>query len=97
RSKCLLCARIYISRRTMKLSLAAALMLLWVAGSTAAQPTAAVVGSVADQTGAPLPGVRMTIRGVTERGTQTGASGEFALHDLPDGDYEIFAELTGFE
>ena len=35
----------------MKLLLAAALMLLWVAGSTAAQSVAVLVGSIVDQTG----------------------------------------------
>ena len=90
-------ARIYISRRTMKLLLAAALLLFCVAGSTAAQPMAEVVGSVVDQTSAPLPGVRVTIRGVADRTAETGAAGDFAFPDLPEGDYEISAELSGFE
>ena len=50
-----------------------------------------------DQTGAPLPGVRMTIRGVVDRAADTGAAGDFAFPDLPEGDYEISAELSGFE
>ena len=53
--------------------------------------------SIYDQTGAPLPGVRMTIRGVTDREAQTSAAGDFAFQDLPEGDYEISAELSGFE
>jgi Carboxypeptidase regulatory-like domain len=81
----------------MKLLLAAALMLLWVVGSTAAQPTAAIAGSVVDQTGAPLHGVRVTIRGVGVRTADTGATGDFAFPDLSEGDYEISAELSGFE
>ena len=81
----------------MKLLLAAALMLLWVAGSTAAQSVAVLVGSIVDQTGAPLPGVRVTIRGVAVRMADTGAAGDFAFPDLPEGDYEISAELSGFE
>ena len=47
--------------------------------------------------GAPLPGVRVTIRGVTVREAETSAAGDFAFQDLPEGDYEISAELTGFE
>ena len=39
----------------------------------------------------------MTIRGVTDRRAQTGAAGDFAFPDLPEGDYEISAELSGFE
>ena len=81
----------------MKLWLAAALMLFRVAGSTAAQPMAQVVGSIVDQTGAPLPGVRVTIRGVADRTAATDAAGDFAFPDLPEGDYEISAELSGFE
>ena len=81
----------------MKLLLAAALMLLCVAGSTAAQSVAVLVGSIVDQTGAPLPGVRVTIRGVAVRTADTGAAGDFAFPDLPEGDYEISAELSGFE
>ena len=56
-----------------------------------------VVGSIVDQTGAPLPGVRVTIRGVAVRTADTGAAGDFAFPDLPEGDYEISAELSGFE
>ena len=55
------------------------------------------MGSVVDQTGAPLPGVRVTIRGVADRTADTGAAGDFAFPDLPEGDYEISAELSGFE
>ena len=39
----------------------------------------------------------MTIRGVADREAQTSAAGDFAFHDLPEGDYEISAELSGFE
>jgi hypothetical protein len=57
----------------MKLLIAAAL-LLCAAGSVAAQPPVAVVGSVVDQTGAPLPGVRVTIRGVAVRSADTAVA-----------------------
>ena len=93
----LLHARIYISHRTMKLVLAAALMVFGLAAPAAAQSAAGVVGSIVDQTGAPLAGVRVTIRGVAVRMAATGAAGDFAFPDVPDGDYEISAELSGFE
>ena len=67
------------------------------AASAAAQSMGKVVGSIVDQTGAPLPGVRVTIRGVAVRTAETGAEGDFAFPDLPEGDYEISAELSGFE
>jgi iron complex outermembrane receptor protein len=65
--------------------------------SARAQATSGLSGSVYDQTGAPLPGVRITIRGVTERGTHTNATGAFTFPELPAGDHEISAELSGFQ
>ena len=73
------------------------LALFCAAASAGAQQTGRVSGSVYDQTGAPLPGVRLTIRALADRGAQTGAAGEFAFQDVPEGDYEISAELSGFE
>ena len=75
----------------------AVLALLCAPAAAAAQSTGEVAGSISDQTGAPLPGVRMTIRGVADRGAETSAAGEFVFGDLPEGDYEISAELSGFE
>jgi iron complex outermembrane receptor protein len=81
----------------MKLSLAAALLLLSVARATAAQSMAAVVGSVVDQSMAPLSAVHVTIRGAAVRTIDSDAQGHFAFPDLPAGDYEISAESSGFE
>ena len=50
-----------------------------------------------DQTGSPLAGARLTVRGVTERGGQSAAAGDFTFPGLPAGDFEVSAELTGFE
>jgi iron complex outermembrane receptor protein len=79
----------------MKL-LAAALMLISMAASTAAQSMGEVAGSISDQTGGPLPGVHVTIRGVAGRTAETGAAGDFAFPDLPQGNYEISVQLNGF-
>jgi iron complex outermembrane receptor protein len=73
------------------------LALLWATVSAEAQRQGQVRGTISDQTGAPLPGVRVTIRAVPDRTTQTGAAGDFAFTGLPDGDYELSAELSGFE
>ena len=83
----------------MNLVIAAVLALLSGAPASArGQSTGGELsGSISDQTGAPLRAVRMTIRGVADRETHTSDAGEFAFHDLPDGDFEISAELTGFE
>ena len=75
----------------------AALLLFCMATSMAAQSTGNVAGAIVDQTGAPLPGVRVTIRGVAVRTAETGAAGDFAFPALPEGGYEISAELSGFE
>ena len=81
----------------MRFSLAACLVLWCVAVSAGAQSTGGVSGSVADQTGAPLPGARVTIRGVASRAAETDVAGAFAFQDIPEGNYEISAELGGFE
>lgn len=75
----------------------ATLLLFCMATSMAAQSTGDVAGAIVDQTGAPLPGVRVTIRGVAVRTAETGAAGDFAFPALPEGGYEISAELSGFE
>ena len=75
----------------------AVVALLCVPASAAAQPTGELAVAIDDQTGAPLPGVRLTIQGMTDRGAQTGVGGDFAFPGLPEGDYEIFVELSGFE
>ena len=85
-----------VSRRSMKLLLSAALMLLGMVATAAAQSAAVVVGSIVDQTGASLPGVRVTIRGVAVRTADSRTAGDFVFPDLPEGDYEISAELSGF-
>ena len=83
--------------RSMNVIIAAVLALLCAPASAPAQSTGELVGSIFDQTGATLPGVHITMRGVTEREAQTSAVGDFAFQDLPEGDYEISAELSGFE
>src|SRR5688572_26885089 len=80
----------------MRFSLAAC-MVLWCVAVSVAQPMEGVSGSVADQTGAPLPGVRVTISGVATRAAETDVAGAFAFLDLNEGTYEISAELGGFE
>jgi outer membrane receptor protein involved in Fe transport len=81
----------------MKTLLATALTVFGLAALAAAQSAAVVVGSIVDQTGALLAGVRVTIRGVAVRMAATGAAGDFAFSDVSDGNYEISAELSGFE
>jgi iron complex outermembrane receptor protein len=81
----------------MNLLIASLLFLLCLPASVRARGTGEVSGSVYDQTGAPLAGVRLTIRGVTDRHAESSLVGTFAFQDLPEGQYEISAELSGFE
>ncbi len=81
----------------MGLLIAGLLALICVPASARAQPAGEIAGWVYDQTGAPLAGVRLTLRGVTEREGQSTAAGDFAFRDLPAGDFDVSAESTGFE
>jgi iron complex outermembrane receptor protein len=78
------------------LLVAAALALLGVTAAAHPQPAGVVSGTIYDQTGAPLPGVHLTIGAVTAQDATSGADGTFVFQDLPAGDYEISAELSGF-
>jgi iron complex outermembrane recepter protein len=53
-------------------------------------------GSIADLTGLPLSGVTITLRGAAHRVVTTGPEGAFDFQDLPEGEYELDASLTGF-
>ena len=83
--------------RSMHVVIAAVLALFGAPASAPAQSTGELSGSIYDQTGAPLRSACVTIRGATEREMQTDAVGDFVFAGLPEGDYEISAELTGFE
>ena len=62
-----------------------------------AQQFGEVFGSIHDQTGGALVGVRLTLRGVENREGRTGLLGDFQFPNLPPGDYEVEAEFSGFE
>jgi hypothetical protein len=65
-----------------------------------AQTTMATLrGKVADEQGAVLPGVTVTVVQVetnTSRTVVTSAVGQYFLPNLPAGSYEVTAELSGF-
>jgi iron complex outermembrane receptor protein len=81
----------------MKSLLAAVMASLCAILPAHAQSTGELSGSISDQTGAALPGARVTLRGAADRVTETSGTGEFAFAGLPPGDYEITAALSGFE
>src|SRR5262249_10930490 len=56
-------------------------------------------GTVTDTTGAPLPGVQVTLAGSNsfQRSTLTSEKGEFWFRDIGPGRYEVTASLSGFQ
>jgi hypothetical protein len=70
------------------------------AGPASAQQTGSIVGKVADNSGAVLPGVTVTATSSvlpTPRVTTSGPAGEFRLPALPPGNYQISFELQGMQ
>ncbi len=63
--------------------------------------TAAISGTVHDQTGAVLPGATITVRnvdtGLTREIETTDAEGRYRMLELSVGQYEVRAELQGFQ
>ena len=62
----------------------------------AQSPRGNISGTVTDTSGAPLPGVTITLSGMERRTAVTNARGQFTFINLPHGAYEILAELPGF-
>ena len=81
----------------MKWVLVAALAVWCAPALLRAQAAGALAGSIYDQTGAALAGVRITVHGATNGEALTSAAGTFSFQDLAEGDYDISAELSGFE
>ena len=84
-------------RRHRVLLLAVSIVLA--AAASARAQEASVIGTVADETKAVLPGATVTATNL-ETGGQTvaitGQDGEYRLLKLPPGKYRLQAELTGF-
>src|SRR5438128_12271623 len=62
-------------------------------------PTATILGTVKDPTGAVIPGTSITAKSVETGLTRTGVSaedGSYRLSALPVGSYEVRVELPGF-
>ncbi len=62
--------------------------------------TAEIAGSVADRSGAAIPGAHVTVRaaaGGNEKSAVTNAQGQFHVAALPSGDYKVEVQAPGFE
>jgi len=58
--------------------------------------TGKLAGRVTDTTGAPLPGVNVTIEG-TSLGAATDGEGQYALIQVPPGTYRVRFGFVGFQ
>jgi hypothetical protein len=57
-----------------------------------------VGGRITDREGSSLPGVRVAVRGAAgPRESITNENGEFVVDPLPPGDYDLTAQLPGFQ
>ena len=85
-----------MSRRTV--STFGVILCLLVGGAAFGQSaTGNLYGTVTDESGAPLPGVSVTVSGIGADRTQfTDASGGFRFLGLDPGGYTVIAELDGF-
>ncbi len=66
------------------------------AAAVHAAPAGHIMGVVNDATGAPLPGVTITLSGTADRVATTNQDGRFTFQQLPDGEYELKATLDRF-
>ena len=83
----------------VKLGIAAAVLLLVVPG-VYAQTSGRIVGTIADTSGAPVPGVTVTVTSPSLQGaisTTSDSKGEFRFLTLPPGSYTVKSEVAGFK
>jgi len=82
----------------MKRTLLTLAVLLGLALPVAAQlATGNIYGTASDESGAPLPGVAVSVKGVNGTvNTVTGSDGRFRVLNLSPGSYKVTATLTGF-
>jgi hypothetical protein len=75
-------------------------VLLWAAVAMAQLTTGTISGTVADPSGAAVPGATVTAKNVEtggSRATVTGPSGRYELPNLSVGQYEVSASSAGFQ
>src|SRR5438128_10302089 len=86
--------------RVLVVFLSLSIMMLTIVTPAISQlPTATILGTVKDPTGAVIPGTSITAKSVETGLTRTGVSaedGSYRLSALPVGSYEVRVELPGF-
>ena len=77
-----------------------ALLVLSISGAAAQTTTATLAGTVTDETQSVLPGVEITITNLETNATRTaisGDAGQYRVSNLSPGEYELEAQLPGFQ
>ncbi|HEU4595033.1 MAG TPA: carboxypeptidase regulatory-like domain-containing protein [Pyrinomonadaceae bacterium] len=85
--------------RSLRLTLALAVLLLGLALPAAAQTTGTISGSVQNEKGEAIPGATVTARNVEtniSQTAQTGDSGTYRFPNVAVGAYEVTVEASGF-
>src|SRR5688500_1892856 len=76
------------------------ILLSAIAGAAAQLTTATIAGTVTDQTGAVIAGANITVKNVETgfaRSTVSNDSGRYEFPNLPVGNYEVNATMSGFQ
>lgn len=89
-----------LSQAKIRLGLALALLMVVLPGMMNAQAfLGSVVGTITDQSGAALPGVKVTVTNVgtnEERSATTSSVGDYQILNLVPGSYKLTADKDGF-
>lgn len=85
-----------MSRGSVSVAFAAAIVILCVAPSLTAEESGSIVGRVVDQNGLPLPGVTIAIRGQATRSVLSTVDGKYRATGLSPGTLELSAVMPGF-
>src|SRR5438093_675832 len=84
----------------IKFVIGSLLLCLLISSAEAQLPTATILGTIKDATGAVLPGTSVTVTHVETgqvRTTISAEEGSYRLAALPVGNYQVKAELAGFQ
>ena len=76
------------------------LLFSWLPTARAQLTTGTITGKVSDPTGAMIPSANLTVKNTAtgvSRTTVTGANGRYELPNLPVGNYDVSASVTGFQ
>ena len=84
------------NRATGALLLALIVLPVWTTSAAGTTQPGHLTGTVKDALNAPLPEVKVTIRGPASQVARTDGDGRFDVPGLPEGTYELVATLSGF-